>query len=95
MKKYIHLSLFITCLFLLVSCNQQKTEWKGTIEEKDGVIVVKNPKEPMYTENVFSLEEDLSIGEAYGPEEYIFTNLRNLAVDDRGNIYTSLDSHGR
>lgn len=87
MKKHSYFILFITCLFILVSCSQQKTEWKGTIEEKDGVITVKNPRKPMYTENVFSLEEELSIGEADGPEEYMFSNLRYLAVDDRGYIY--------
>ncbi len=87
MKKHNNFIPFIACLFLLVSCNQQKTEWKGTIEEKDGVIIVKNPREPMYTEDVFSLEEELSIGVAEGPEEYMFSNLRNLAVDDRGYIF--------
>ncbi len=87
MKKHIYFIIFISFLFSLVSCNQQKAEWQGTIEEKDGVIIVQNPREPMYTEDVFSLEEELSIGEADGPEEYIFSNLRNLAVDDRGYIY--------
>lgn len=53
MKKQIYIILFITGSFLLVSCNQPKTEWKGTIDEKDGVIVVKNPKEPMYDQSVF------------------------------------------
>ncbi len=90
-KKHNYFIFFIACLFLVVSCNQQKAEWQGTIEEKDGVIIVKNPREPMYPENVFSLEVELSIGEAEGPEEYIFSNLRNLAVDDRGYIY-ALDS---
>ena len=28
---------------LLISCRQQKSEWQGTIEEVDGVTVVKNP----------------------------------------------------
>ena len=90
-KKHIYFIIFITFLFLLVSCNQNKTEWKGTIMEVDGVTIVKNPKEPMYTEDVFSLEEELSIGEADGPEEYLFSRLSNLTVDDRGYIY-ALDS---
>jgi len=30
-KKYIHLVLFITCLFLLVSCNQHKSQWETHI----------------------------------------------------------------
>jgi len=86
-KKHIYFISFIACFLLLVSCSQQKTEWRGTVEEKDGVTIVKNPKDPMYTENVFSLEEELSIGEADGPEEYMFSRLSNLTVDDRGYIY--------
>ena len=42
---------------MLISCEKQKAEWKGTIEEMDGVTIVKNPKEPMYGEDVFSLED--------------------------------------
>ncbi len=77
----------LSFVMVLSSCFQQKTEWKGSIEEKDGEIIVKNPKEPMYTENIFSLKEELSIGEADGPEEYMFSNLRYLTVDDRGYIF--------
>ena len=53
----------------------------------DGVTVVKNPKEPIYSEDVFSLEEELSIGEAEGKDEYMFSRLWYLAVDDEENIY--------
>ncbi len=81
----------ILIIILFISCSQQKTEWKGTIEEVDGVTVVKNPKEPMYDENVFVLEEELSIGEVEGKEEYIFSRIRDVDVDGKGNIYV-LDS---
>jgi len=79
--------LLLIFSILLISCSRQKTGWKGTIEEIDGVTVVKNPKEPMYTENVFSLEEELSIGEAEGQEEYMFSIINSIAVDDEKNIY--------
>ena len=79
--------LFLSFFIVFVSCGKQETEWKGTIEVVDGVMVVKNPKEPMYGEGVFSLEEEISIGEAEGREEYMFSQIRNLAVDDEGNIY--------
>jgi len=72
---------------MLVSCGEHKAEWKGIIEEVDGVTVVKNPKEPMYGEDVFSLEEELSIGEAEEPEEYMFSMIRGIEVDDEENIY--------
>lgn len=53
--------LFLTILSYLISCQQQKTEWHGTIEEADGVTVVKNPEEPIYGEIEF--EESISIQE--------------------------------
>ena len=54
------LPIFI--LFTFFCCSSQKSEWKGTIEVVDGITVVKNPKEPMYGEDVCILAEDLSIG---------------------------------
>lgn len=72
---------------MLVSCGKQKAEWKGTIEEENGVIVVKNPKEPMYAEDMFNLEEELSIGETEGREEYMFSLIHSIAVDERERIY--------
>ena len=81
--------LFFSTSILLVSCGKQKTEWKGTIEEVDGVTVIKNPKEPMYGDEVFSLEKELSIGEVGGREEYMFSEIGTLAVDDEERIYVS------
>ena len=87
-KNFIYsIILFLSVFIIIVSCRQQKLEWKGTIEEVDGVTVVKNPIEPMYGEDVFSLEEELSIGEVEGREEYMFSQIGNLAVDDEENIY--------
>jgi len=85
--KVTSIALFLSALLILVSCQQQKAEWKGTIEEVDGVIVVKNPKEPMYGEDVFNLEEELTIGETKGPEEYMFSQIIDVGVDDEESIY--------
>ncbi len=79
--------LFFSASIMLVSCQKQKAEWKGTIEEVDGVTIVKNPKEPMYGENICIIEEELSIGEAEGQEEYMFSMIRGIEVDDEENIY--------
>ena len=68
----------------------QKTEWKGKIEYKDGVKVIKNPNEPIYREIVFDLEEDLSIGNDED-ENYLFYRAMDIEVDKRANIYV-LDS---
>jgi len=88
--------IFIMALSLIaLSCTQQTAKWQGTIEEVDGVTVVKNPKEPMYPEVVFSLEEELSIGDVEGEEEYMFSLPTSIAVDDDENIYVldSKESH--
>lgn len=85
--KIVSIVLFLSALIILVSCQKQSAEWKGTIGEVDGVTVVKNPKEPMYGEDVFNLEEELSIGEAEGREEYMFSSIRSMVVDEAGRIY--------
>jgi len=87
--KVISIVLFFSVFFMFISCQKQKAEWKGTIEKVDGVTVVTNPKEPMYGEKVFSLEEELSIGEVGGREEYMFSEIGTLAVDDEERIYVS------
>jgi hypothetical protein len=88
--KIIYLSFVIPFLIIsCISCSQQKTEWQGSIEVVDGVTVVKNPKEPMYKEDVFSLEEELSIGVAEGAEEYMFLDARKVVVDNSERIFVS------
>jgi len=78
-------------LILSVSCLEQKSKWKGTIEKVDGVSLVKNPKEPIYQEAVFSLEEELLIGEAESKDEFMFSQVIDMDVDYEGRIYI-LDS---
>jgi hypothetical protein len=69
------------------SYENQKAEWKGTIEKENGVTVVKNPKEPIHGEKVLNMEEELSIGKAKGREEYMFYRPADVEVDNEGNIY--------
>lgn len=72
---------------MLISFCGQEAKWKGKIEKIDGITVIKNPKEPMYSEDVLSLEEELRIGEAEGRGKYVFYHLSYLAVDGEENIY--------
>ena len=60
--KVVSIVLFLSAFIVVVSFGGQKAKWKGKIEIEDGVKVIKNPKEPLYGEIVFELEEDLSIG---------------------------------
>ena len=86
MKRSFLLILFI--FFVLGFSTNQQPQWKGTITEEDGVKVIKNPKEPLYGELTFELEEDLSIGNEED-ENYLFYKIRDIQVDRDGSIYIS------
>lgn len=61
------------------------------IEEVNGVIVVRNPKNPVPlpgTPSRLLLAQDLVIGEDREKENYWFSLLNSMDVDDSGNIYT-------
>ena len=79
--------LFLSVFIMAISFGGQKAEWKGTIEKIDGITVIKNRKEPMYSEDVFSVEEELYIGDTEGKGNYVFNHLSYLAVDNEENIY--------
>jgi hypothetical protein len=95
--KIIPIMLFLSVFMILVSCQKQKAKWKGTIEEVDGVTIVKNPKEPMYGEEVFNYEIELSLGGAGGKEEYYFSSINHIYVDDEDRIHLTdyKESHVR
>lgn len=83
------LIIHIFCLasmFMTFACSKSEVEWKGTIEEVDGVTVIKNPKEPLYGEINFELEKDLSIGRE-DDENYMFYRVRGVALDSEENIF--------
>ena len=64
----------------------QKPEWKGKIEYKNGVKVIKNPREPLYGKIKFELKEDLCIRNEED-ENYLFWRVQGVDVDKYGNIY--------
>jgi hypothetical protein len=81
-------SIVLICLIMILSfsCHKQTTRWQGTIEEIDGVTVVKNPGEPIYREGEFWPEEELMIGK-HGEDAGQFQLISYLAVDNEENIY--------
>ncbi len=81
------IALFLFFIFACIACRQQNAKWGGTIEKENGVTVVKNPQEPMYGEDAFILREELSIGEAEGREEYMFSEVISITTDDEERIY--------
>jgi hypothetical protein len=84
--KTISIIIFISTLIMLISFGGQKAEWKGKIEYENGVKVIKNPREPLYGEIKFELEQDLSIGRE-DDDNYMFYRVRDIEVDNQGNIY--------
>jgi len=89
--KVVLIFLFLSVFIMAILSEGQKAKWKGTIEEKDGVKVIKNPKTPLYGEIELELEVDLSIGGEDVDENYMFRRVSDIEVDEEGNIYV-LDS---
>lgn len=82
-----NLIALIPLVFLL--CISWAQEVK--IKTENGVTVIQNPKTPVKLPGVPStiiLKEDLIIGEKTEKEDYWFSVLNFLAVDDSGSIYT-------
>lgn len=82
-------SAFICLSFL--AC-QKGEEVKA--ESRDGIPVIHNPKDPAPPRGSASrlnLHEELSLGEAAGREETMFSQVRDIEVDDQDRIYI-LDS---
>lgn len=89
MKRLFFLTLVISFIIGFTTCNQQRSEWGGKIEEINGVIVVHNPKEPIFSDDVFNLVEDLLIGKVEDQEEYMFSQISAVDVDDNERIYVA------
>ena len=83
---FVFITIFFSLLILFYTFGQQKAQWKGTVEYEDGVKVIKNPKEPLYGEIEFDLEEDLVIGNEED-ENYSFFRHIGIAVDSEQNIF--------
>jgi len=85
--KHVLTIIIATCFILIGFGEQKEPQWKGKIEVEDRVKVIKNPKEPLFSEDVFELDEEISIGEAESRKEYMFSRISGIAVDDDGRIY--------
>lgn len=83
--KFISIVLLLFALIATISCT--KSEWKGTIEEKDGVKFIKNPSDPLSgtAKREVKLREIIRIKD--NGEDIIFRGPENLVVDDNENIY--------
>jgi hypothetical protein len=88
--KILSITVFTFSLLILFNaCGEQKAHGRVTIEEENGVTVVKNPSEPLNPELQIIFEEDLTIGVKEGDENYMFGNQVFVNSDDGGNIYVT------
>jgi hypothetical protein len=86
-QRKVFIGLFWIIALLMAGAAAPQVNWKGTVAKDGDVIVVTNPKEPLYKTPVLELTEDLSLG---GPEargEFAFGRVRHFIVDDAGAIY--------
>ena len=78
--------LFVSALCFLAYPNNQKI----VVKTEKGIPVVYNPKKPVPPKGSPSylvLKQDLVLGNQTENEEYMFSDLRSIHVDDRENIY--------
>jgi hypothetical protein len=78
--------VFIFFILLILPIQAQKIE----IKKENGVTVVLNPKKPVKLPGMPStlkLTEDLCLGKEAKDENYMFSELRSVQVDNDGNIY--------
>ena len=84
--KYVQACILAFVFITSIECQKQKIGWQGSVEEENGIRVVKNPAEPLYGELIIELEEDLSIG-SVEDENTMFYRIGSMDVDSQGNIY--------
>ena len=88
-KSALKLTTIIPLVFLLCIGWVQKVE----VETKKGVKIIRNPKAPVSlpgSPSTLILKEDLVIGEETEKEDYWFSFVNSIAVDDSENIYVFL-----
>jgi len=77
----------VLLLIFFTSCAREKSGWADTIEEENGVTVVRNPKQPIHTVSVLSFEEELVLRPDVESQEQSFNIITTICVDDAGTIY--------
>lgn len=91
MKKISFLNLIIylslNC-FLNAACQNETIRWKGIIENENGIPVIINPDEPLYSKKPFEYSLEWSIGNSDFGSEYSFSQIGSITVNDE-YIYIS------
>jgi hypothetical protein len=83
-------SIFFLCLSLLSIWGQNNAQ----ISIEEGAQIVNNPEKPRVLHgepSKMTIKKELVIGKKQGRDEYLFSNIKGIAVDDTGKIFV-LDS---
>ncbi|MCK4826514.1 hypothetical protein KA005_62810, partial [bacterium] len=93
MKLRISITVVILCgLVSSFGCSRgekaetQIGEWKGHVEDENGIDVFVNPVTPILSEVEYDLQEDLSIGNE-DDDNFLFYRAIDIAVDQDESIY--------
>ncbi len=76
-----------------VFSRQKPADWKGRIEKEGEIVVVKNPRKPVFGADAVSLTEELAIGGESGGN-YVFASISSIAAGPDGAIFV-LDQKDR
>lgn len=87
MVKRLWVIVFLLFFAVVGAKEKEQPKWKGSIEKEGGVIIVKNPKAPIFNQEMIRLEEEFSIGEREGRPEYTFSDITNVAVDEKERLF--------
>jgi hypothetical protein len=75
---------------ILISCAQNKADWKGAIENSNGVTFIKNPRQGLWDAKgraAVRIVQERQIGKSDGQEEYLFVYISDVAVNGKGELY--------
>ena len=72
--------LFFMCFIGIAYCSPplegfQQTKWKGTVDEVNGIAVIKNPKEPFYGEITFESTKAQKVHDVSGAGDTVISTL--------------------
>jgi len=79
--------LIVISLLLLFNLCSEESSYPVRTEIIDGVKVITNPEYPSDGQVIYQLEEELSIGEEEGNENYMFNQPRSVKASEDGSIY--------
>jgi hypothetical protein len=83
------LYLLITLFFFSSHLYGQPLGWQGKTEIESNIQYIYNPKQGLWdndSSKKFMLEKQFSIGYYKGPEDYLFTMVKEVIVDRVGRI---------